>query len=297
MANVLVIAGGTSTERSISLQSGDAVLIATREAGHVAELWDPAESDQPPASTDWDVAFPVAHGTAGEDGTLQRRLAELKLPWVGSSATASELTFNKIRTCEVLAAADLPVAESSLLPADDESSAVARVIEFGLPAVVKPVSQGSSVGISVVRSAAEVPSAVRKASAYPPMFVERFIEGHEATVALVNGRALPAIHIIPHGWYDYSSKYEDDKTQYKFDSPALPDHLGDIAARACEVCGVTGFARIDFRIDHDRQPWILEVNTSPGMTDHSLVPKAAAKAGQTLAQLCDELIRGPLCRI
>ena len=116
-------------------------------------------------------------------------------------------------------------------------------------------------------------------------------------MALLHDMVLPSIHIVPQGWYDYSSKYEDDSTDYIFDSPALPADLTEVAQQACRACGVTGFARVDFRVDQDGRPWILEVNTSPGMTDHSLVPKAAAKVGMSLADVCDHLIRGPLCSV
>jgi len=285
---VLVIAGGDSAERSVSLDSGTSVATALREAGHVVDLWDPSEHPISHLPADnWEAAFPMLHGTGGEDGSLQRQLESIDLPWVGSSQQASALTFNKARTREHLAANSLPVAAGRELHTESESTA------DRFPVVIKPSSQGSSVGITMVRNENEWTSAVRHALSLSKSAVEEeFVAGREFSVPILNGESLPAVEIVvADGWYDYANKYESNTTQYRVQPDDTPPELAELACRACQVCETSGIVRVDFRINSNGNVFILELNTIPGMTSHSLVPMSAAAAGISLSELCDLCIR------
>ena len=292
---ILVLAGGSSAEREVSLQSGDCVVEALTQAGHDVEAIDPATTAIESLSADrWDIAFPMMHGTGGEDGVLQRSLDAIQLCYVGSSAVASELTFDKIRTNALLKANGFPVANSRVVlsqqPPEDRKAAI---MSLGLPVVTKPPRQGSSVGISIVSSATEIDAALTAAFEFDDeCLVESFIAGREITVPVIDGRPYPAIEIRPaEAWYDYHAKYEDDRTEFIVIPNNLNADIADLAVAVCDVCGVTGIARVDFRVDCDDMPWILEVNTIPGMTSHSLVPKSAAHLGLSLGGLCEQVIR------
>ncbi|MEO2016094.1 MAG: D-alanine--D-alanine ligase [Fuerstiella sp.] len=294
MFNILVLAGGTSAERDVSLESGRWVADALREAEHHVDVVDPRDTvvESLPQGR-WDIAVPMVHGTGGEDGVLQRQLLNAGIPYVGSSPEASELTFDKIRTNRLLRKSDVVVPAGIIVdsrhPLRENCEAVAA---FGGQVVTKPPRQGSSIGISIVQQAEQVEAALMLAFQFDAeCLVERFIPGREVTVPVVDGTALPSIEICPAVlWYDYQSKYADERTEYRISPEDLPKTLSQIAVTACNICGVTGIARVDFRVDEQGQPWLLEVNTVPGMTSHSLVPKAAAAVGMSMGELCQRVI-------
>jgi len=236
---------------------------------------------------------PMVHGTGGEDGVLQRQLLKAGIPYVGSSPEASELTFDKIRTNRLLRKSDIVVPDGIIVDSrhslQENCQAVAA---FAEQVVAKPPRQGSSIGISIVHHSEQVEAALMLAFQFGhECLVERFVPGRELTVPVVDGAALPSIEICPAvQWYDYESKYADDRTEYRISPEDMPKALPQIAVTACDICGVTGIARVDFRVDELGQPWLLEINTVPGMTSHSLVPKAAAAVGLSLGELCQRAI-------
>ncbi|MEZ6132318.1 MAG: D-alanine--D-alanine ligase [Planctomycetaceae bacterium] len=303
---ILVLAGGDSAERDVSLDSGQCVADALQALGHDVDLRDPATV---PVSTwhdrPWDIVFPVVHGTGGEDGRLQSELLAAGLPYVGSSVAASELTFDKIRTNTLLRNHGVAVPENRIIK---QTSLTAEVLnDLGDFAsfesdsggvVTKPPRQGSSIGVSIVLQESQLTAALDLAFQYDDVcLVERFIAGREWTVPVIDGTAFPAIEIrTAVDWYDYDAKYQDERTQYVVSPTDEPLSLRSTAVRACEICGVAGIARVDFRVDAAGEPWLLEVNTVPGMTSHSLVPKSAAAAGFSLGQLCEATIRHRLAQ-
>jgi len=298
---ILVLAGGTSPEREVSLDSGRCVADALQMLGHNVDVLDPAATAVAELNAAlWDVAFPVVHGTGGEDGVLQRDLVSAGIPYVGSSAAASELTFDKIRTNRLLKNRGVAVPDSRVVERSKIGSATLQsLVDFALfggvdgGIVAKPPRQGSSVGVSIVRYAADLMAALDQAFQYDDVcLVERYIAGREFTVPVIDGTAFRSIEIrTAVEWYDYDAKYQDDRTQYIISPADEPPSMSEIAVQACEVCEVTGIARVDFRVDSQGVAWLLEVNTVPGMTSHSLVPKSAAAAGLTLGQLCEAAIQ------
>ena len=298
---VTVLAGGTSPERNVSLDSGQCVMHALRERGHFVTLLDPAV--QPLQSADFtecDVVFPLVHGTGGEDGELQRQLQQLCVPFTGSSAVASELTFNKISTRQKMCHSGIRVATGFALLDDTPWNQVrSNAAELGFPLVVKPAAQGSSVGVSIVADADQLEAAMRTAGRYgPQILLEEYIAGREVTVTVVNGRAFPIIEIVPaRPWYDFAAKYQDDGTQYLIEPGDLPVELSGVAVRACQLCGVDGISRVDFRVNKDGEFFLLEINTIPGMTSHSLVPMSAAAMGISLGELCEQVCRCTILRL
>ncbi len=290
---ITVLAGGDSAEREVSLESGACVAHALRERGHNVLLFDPARRALNEIACDTDVVFPMLHGTGGEDGILQQSLDQLRIPWFGSSAAASALTFDKAATRRILANAGLPVAPGIALPHDaktDQIHIASRRI--GYPQVVKPAAQGSSVGISIVDAESEIDRAAIEAARWShTILIEKYIAGREITVPVINGEIYPVIEILPAvRWYDYSAKYSDESTRYHVSPDNMPANLSDIVLAACEVCGVAGISRTDLRIDPDGEPWILEINTIPGMTSHSLVPMSIRAHGQSVGELCERLL-------
>lgn len=298
---VAVLAGGDSDERSISLQSGAAVQAALAARGHLALHLDPSVVDL--AGVDWrqfDVAFLALHGQFGEDGQVQRILDEAGVPFTGSNAAASRLAFSKAAAKERFLQFGVPTPVHSLLHYTDDADRIRRVTEeIGYPLVVKPDSQGSSLGISIVRSTVEVAAAMKLCFEFDSFaVVERAILGTEWTVGLLDDLVLPMIQIVTEReFFDWHAKYEDDDTQYLFDSKLPHDVAASIeeAARgACRALGTTGLMRVDLRLDEALRPWVLEVNTVPGFTSHSLVPKAAARMGIEFGELCERAIRSCL---
>lgn len=286
---VAVAMGGNSAEREVSLNSGANVLAALKSRGVDAHGIDgiPALLDALRAGH-FARVFNILHGRGGEDGVLQGALASLGVPVTGSGVLGSALSMDKIRTKQVWQSLGLPTPRYARLAAGaDVAAAVAAV---GLPVVVKPSHEGSSVGITRVRKQADLAAAVEQAARYDgELLIEQLIDGDEFTVGVLQGEALPSIHIVPKGeFYDYHAKYVAEDTQYL--CPGL-DEAGEseiraLAAAAFEAAGCAGWGRVDFMRNRDGKFFLLEVNTTPGMTSHSLVPKAARVVGIDFEELC-----------
>lgn len=299
---VAVLSGGESAERDVSLLSGEAVARALRCAEHQVTPVDPAaESDL--ASRDWsafDVAFIALHGTFGEDGGVQSILDRAGVPYTGSPAEASRLAFSKAEAKERFFACEVPTPDYHLLVAGASETMVRRAADHvGYPLVVKPDRQGSSLGVSLVNSPGELAAAWELARQFDSrILIEQAILGEEWTVPLLDQQTLPAIKIgTRRPFFDYHAKYVDEQTTYSFlaDVPAaVVRTIEDAALRACRALGTRGLARVDLRLDAAQRPWVLEVNTIPGMTDHSLVPKAAARLGWSMTDLCERAIESAL---
>ena len=282
---VAVLMGGTSAEREVSLNSGQNVLDALRRRGVDAKPVDgiPAlvAALNAAGGPQFDRVFNILHGGDGENGVLQGLLQSLDVPYTGSGVLGSALTLDKIRTKQVWLSLGLPTpAYLSLERGDDVRLAAHKI---GLPVIVKPACEGSSVGVSRCFKDGDLPAAVDLAARYAgSMLVEQMIQGDELTVAVLGLEALPSIRIVPAGeYYDYHAKYIADDTQYICPgaSGAAEQELGALALAAFVAAGCGGWGRVDFMRDRAGKPWLLEVNTTPGMTSHSLVPKAARQRG------------------
>ena len=286
---VAVLFGGTSAEREVSLKSGNAVLAALQAAGVDAFGIDVGTDFlQRLLAEKIDRAFIVLHGRGGEDGSMQGLLECAGIPYTGSGILASALAMDKLRTKQVWQSLGLPTPRHAALAsvADCETAAS----ELGFPLIVKPAHEGSSIGMAKVASLDELIKAWQDASRYDAqVLVEQVIVGPEFTIAMLRGQVLPPIGLgTPHSFYDYDAKYLANDTQYRIPcglSPEKEAELKELTARACEAVGTQGWARADVMQDADGQFWLLEVNTVPGMTDHSLVPMAAQAAGLDFQQL------------
>lgn len=289
---VAVLMGGTSAEREVSLDSGSNVLEALRSRGVDAFAVDgiPALVDAIRAGK-VDRVFNILHGNkgGGEDGVLQGLCEALGVPYTGSGVLGSALSMDKIRTKQVWLSIGLPTPRYVRLGKGDDVHAAARTL--GLPVFIKPSSEGSSVGVSRVLEESDIDGAVELAANYPgEMLMEQLIVGEELTVPVLGGHALPSIRIVPKGeWYDYHAKYLADDTQYL--CPGLDgaeeDEIRRLASAAFDAAGCSGWGRVDFMRDRaSGQLYLLEINTAPGMTSHSLVPKAARQVGIAFEELC-----------
>ena len=286
---VAVLFGGKSAEREVSLKSGNAVLGALQAAGVDAFGIDVGDDFlQRLGREKIDRAFIVLHGRGGEDGSMQGLLECAGIPYTGSGILASALAMDKLRTKQVWHSLGLPTPRHAVLtsPADCEAAAA----ELGFPLIVKPAHEGSSIGMAKVDSAQALLAAWQDAARYDSqVLVEQWIAGPEYTIAVLRGEVLPPIGLgTPHSFYDYDAKYLADDTQYRIPcglSPEKEAELKALTARACEAVGTQGWARADVMQDANGQFWLLEVNTVPGMTDHSLVPMAARAAGLDFQQL------------
>lgn len=292
---IAVLYGGTSAERDVSLRSGQTVAAALAERGHAVELIDPAVT--PISEVDWnrfDSAFISLHGTYGEDGQVQHELQAIGVPYTGSDAAASAIAFDKWAAKQRFAAVGVATPAARLVRCADD--VVVAAAEIGYPLVVKPCSQGSSVGVTIVREPGTLEVAAEECFRHDTRgLVETAIVGEEWTVGLIDHRPLIPIRITPaRGFYDYEAKYRDDRTGYHIadeeTSPTLIAELQDVARRAGESLGTSGIARVDFRVDESNQPWVLEVNTVPGFTSHSLIPKAATAEGIDFGELCESML-------
>ncbi|CAG0984593.1 D-alanine-D-alanine ligase [Rhodocyclaceae bacterium] len=296
---VAVMFGGDSAEREVSLKSGAAVLAALGRAGVDAHAFDPAAKPLAALRDEgFARAFIALHGRGGEDGTLQGALDLMKLPYTGSGVLASALAMDKWRSKLVWQAAGLPVPEFAMLEEGSDFGAVER--QLGLPLFVKPANEGSSIGITKVKLAGQLGEAYAAARKYDRLVLaERFLAGGEFTVGIVGDRALPVIRIVPATeFYDYEAKYLRDDTQYRIPSgldAALEAEVQALAKRAFAVLGGRGWGRIDVMLDAAGKPYVLEANTAPGMTDHSLVPMAARAAGLSFEQLVVEVLGMASC--
>lgn len=289
---VAVMLGGTSAERPVSLNSGNAVLAALQRQGVDAHPFDPANRNLGDLiSGEFDRVFIALHGRFGEDGCMQGALELLHLPYTGSGVMASALGMDKWRTKLLWRAAGLPTADWAILAADSDFAAVEQ--QLGLPIFVKPAREGSSIGMSKVTSPGTLQAAYETAAEHDPLVLaEKFIDGPEFTVGILGDTALPLIRLEPakeKAFYDFEAKYLRNDTQYH--CPAgLPDEkeqaLRRLALDAFRLLGGRGWGRVDLMLDRFGNPYLLEANTSPGMTDHSLVPMAARAAGKDFDALC-----------
>jgi D-alanine-D-alanine ligase len=293
---VAVLMGGKSAEREISLMSGNGVLEALRSKGVDAHAFDPAERDLGELKREhFARCFIALHGRGGEDGTIQGALEMMGLPYTGSGVLGSALAMDKARTKLVWQASGIPTPGWEPLYSNSDMKAVAA--RLGLPLVVKPVQEGSSLGITKVRDAALMDEAFALAVNYDRVVIaERFIEGPEYTASILEDAPLPLIRIeAPEGEYDYQNKYFTDVTKYHCPC-GLPEKkeetLKSLALAAFKAVGCAGWGRLDLMLDAKGEPWLLEANTSPGMTSHSLVPMAARAVGVSYAELCVKILEG-----
>lgn len=299
LGKVAVLYGGNSAERPVSLMSGPGVLGALQGLGVDAHGFDPAErSLQALKDEGFERAFVALHGRGGEDGTLQGALEWLGIPYTGSGVLASAIAMDKVMTKRVWLAEGLPTPRYVWLAPDERSRErlVAVPDELGLPVIVKPPREGSSIGISKVAGYSQMQAAVELAGRYDPdVLCEEFIEGEEVTCPVLGtgpgARALPVIKIVaPEGAYDYQNKYFTDVVDYRVPSglPAGEEaEIQRLVVAAYRTLGCRGWGRADLMIRaRDRKPFLLEMNTSPGMTSHSLVPKSAQAAGLAYEALC-----------
>ena len=287
---VAVLMGGFSSEREVSLNSGAAIVAALQSRGIDAHPFDPKAQDIVQLKAlGFQTAFNTLHGTYGEDGTVQGLLEALGVPYTGCGVMASAIGMDKYRTKLVWQGLGLPVPEFAVLHDNSDFAAIER--ELGLPLFVKPAVEGSSVGVVKVKEAGSLKAAYQSVKhLHGEILAERFIGGGEYTCAVLNGQALPSIHIIPATeFYDYEAKYNRDDTVYQCPSDlneADEALMRSLSVRAFAAIGGQGWGRVDFLKDTDGKLYLLEVNTLPGMTGHSLVPKAAAQSGLSFADLC-----------
>ena len=294
---VAVLMGGSSAEREISLLSGNAVLAALRERGVDAHAFDPSERSLfDLVNAKFDRAFIALHGRFGEDGTVQGALETLKIPYTGSGVMASALAMDKWRTKLVWLATGVPTPRFRVVSEMTDWWSV--VAELGLPVIVKPAREGSTIGITKVSTIDhdELSIAYREAARHDELvIVEEFVDGIELTASILGRDALPLIRIeAPQGNYDYHNKYFSDETRYYCPSGIAGDAEASIRAQslsAFDLVGCSGWGRLDLIMRPDGTWTFLEVNTSPGMTGHSLVPMAAREAGMPFAELCIEILR------
>ena len=293
---VAVLFGGSSAEREVSLMSGRAVLAALQQAGVDAHGFDPAERDLHILTEEgFDRVFIALHGRGGEDGTVQGALELMGIPYTGSGVMASALSMDKWRTKMVWLSAGLPTPRYAILEADTDWEAV--VAELGLPIFVKPVHEGSSMGATKVVEAGQLRAAgFRAARVDRRVIAEGFIAGAERTAPGLEAQALPLVRIVaPDGNYDYQHKYFTDDTRYDCPSglPAAQEsELQAMVMKSARVLGCRGWGRADLILTDDGRPYLLEMNTSPGMTGHSLVPMSARVAGMDFTTLCLTLLEG-----
>jgi D-alanine-D-alanine ligase len=300
-----VLYGGRSAEREVSIMSGTGVHKALREAGVDAHLFDTGERTLADLeSAGFDRVFIALHGRYGEDGTIQGALELLGVPYTGSGPAASAIAMDKIMTKRVWLQHGLPTPRFAVLDARTELRRVPDELE--LPLILKPPHEGSTVGITKVVGYSDMKDAYAQAARFDSeVLAEQFVSGRELTVAVLGAgaaaRALPIIEIVaPQGNYDYEHKYFSDDTQYfcPADLPArVADEVARISVAAYRALGCEGWGRVDLILDRDQRPWLLELNTSPGMTGHSLVPMAAKAVGMSYPELCVAILAEAACKV
>ena len=295
---IAVLLGGTSAEREVSLNSGKAVLEALLNQGYDAHPIDPKEYNVANLKKDgFHRVFNILHGRGGEDGTIQGLLEQIGLPYTGCGVMASALTMDKMRTKMLWKAFGLPVADMEVVTRETfaELDAQAVVEKLGLPLMVKPSLEGSSVGLTKVKAVDELKSAVEYALKFDnTILIEEWLAGDELTVPVLDSQVLPAIRIVPEGeFYDYNAKYISDNTQYFCPAGLAPEREQELAIlvkRAYDAVGCRGWSRIDVMCDAKGDFRLVEVNTNPGMTSHSLFPKSAASVGISFEQLVVKIL-------
>lgn len=291
---IAVIMGGPGSERLISLASGKAVAEALKSAGYQVTEVDVAdrEIDLPEGT---ELVYNLIHGTFGEDGEVQKKLEALGMPYTGAGVETSRICFDKALTKEIFIKAGVPTPKAEIFASDGDISPT-----LSLPFVVKPPKEGSSVGIHIVHNPEEIEPALADAKKYDDhILIEEFIKGRELTVSILNGKALPVIHICPRsGFYDLANKYpwlsKTGKTDYICPADLTEEETRKVQAAALaahQAVGVEVYSRVDVLLDDSGEPYVLEINTIPGMTSSSLVPKAAAAVGISFPDLCAEIGR------
>ena len=287
---VAVLLGGKSAEREVSLDSGKAVLEALLRSGVNAEGFDPQERSVTEL-VGYDRAFIVLHGRGGEDGKIQGALEWMNVPYTGTGVQGSAIGMDKVKTKQIWQGSDLPTAPYRIISKDSD---LTEVIEsLGLPLIIKPVHEGSSVGMSKVEKAEDLAAAIEKATIHDAVVMaEKWITGREYTISFLNGLPLPVIRLQPPAdvaFYDYEAKYNRNDVEYGIPcglSESEEKNLQELCLRAFQAVGASGWGRIDAMLDEQGHFWLLEVNTVPGMTSHSLVPKAAKAVGYSFDELC-----------
>ena len=295
---IAVLMGGTSAEREVSLNSGNAVLNALRTQGYDAHPVDPKEVPVLELKQQgFERAFNILHGRGGEDGIIQGALEQIGLPYTGCDVMTSALTMDKMRTKMLWKGFGLPIAEMEIVTKENVTELnPSKIVErLGLPLMVKPSREGSSVGLTKVNAVEELTVAVETAlECDDTVLIEEWLSGVEMTVPVLDNQVLPAVQIIPDGeFYDYHAKYISDNTQYICPAPlskAREEELHKLVKAAYDAVGCRGWSRIDVMTDSKGEFRLVEVNTTPGMTSHSLFPKSAATIGYTFEQLVERIL-------
>lgn len=299
---VAVVMGGPSAEREVSLATGTAVAEALRENGYNVEAIDlePDRITEQLNACGATVVFNAVHGLYGEDGCLQGVLEMIGMPYTGSGVLASALAMDKVASKRIFQATEIPTPRCLILSQEDKQNQEEIILKtFSLPVVVKPASQGSSIGVVIVKQENELTEALKKAFSYgKEVLIEEFVIGKELTVAVMDCqgevRAFPVINIVPHsGTYDFKSKYTKGETEYLVPAPlseAETKRAQEVAIQGYKVLGCKGVARADLMLDEEGQVFVLELNTVPGMTSTSLVPKAALAVGLSFTDLCEKIL-------
>ncbi len=295
---VAVLLGGKSAEREVSLDSGTAVLEALVRSGVNAEAFDPQERSVTEL-VNYDRAFIVLHGRGGEDGQIQGVLEWLDVPYTGTGVQGSAIGMDKVKTKQVWQGSELPTAPYRIVIKVSDAADI--VNSLGLPLIIKPVHEGSSIGMSKVEKIEDFAEAIAKATEHDAVVMaEKWITGREFTIVVLNGQALPVIRLEPPqdvAFYDYEAKYNRNDVQYGIPcglSEAEEQQLKALSLRAFQAVGASGWGRIDAMQDEQGNFWLLEVNTVPGMTSHSLEPKAAAAVGYSFDELCVAILEQTL---
>jgi D-alanine-D-alanine ligase len=292
-----VLMGGLSSEREVSLETGRGVLAALRERGHDAVPIDWKEGGPTLSALVYgarpDVVWNALHGTYGEDGAVQGFLTCAHIPCTGSGILASSLAMDKVMSKRIFESNDIPTPPWMVIPAADDHANLPE--GWDAPVVIKPAQEGSSVGVTVCLEAGEVGPALERARSYHgPTLIERYIPGAEIHIGVLDDEVLGSIEVRPaKGFYDYDAKYCRDDTEYLIPTTLAPELIARAEAtalRAHQALGCSGHSRVDLRIDDAGQPFVLEVNTLPGMTSHSLLPKIAAHRGIRYADLCERIL-------
>lgn len=295
---VAVLLGGKSAEREVSLDSGTAVLEALVRSGVNAEAFDPQERSVTEL-VNYDRAFVVLHGRGGEDGQIQGALEWLNIPYTGTGVQGSAIGMDKVKTKQVWQGSELPTAPYRIVTKNSNAQEIVSTLD--LPLIIKPVHEGSSIGMSKVEKVEDFADAIAKATEHDAVVMaEKWITGREFTIVILNGQALPVIRLQPPedvAFYDYEAKYQRNDVEYGIPcglSESEEKELQALALRAFQAVGASGWGRIDAMQDEQGNFWLLEVNTVPGMTSHSLVPKAAAAIGYSFDALCVAILEQTL---
>jgi len=297
-SKVAVLLGGKSAEREVSLDSGTAVLEALMRSGVNAEAFDPQERSVTEL-VNYDRAFVVLHGRGGEDGQIQGALEWLNIPYTGTGVQGSAIGMDKVKTKQVWQGSELPTAPYRIVTKNSNAQEIVSALD--LPLIIKPVHEGSSIGMSKVEKVEDFADAIAKATEHDAVVMaEKWITGREFTIVILNGQALPVIRLQPPedvAFYDYEAKYQRNDVEYGIPcglSESEEKELQALALRAFQAVGASGWGRIDAMQDEQGKFWLLEVNTVPGMTSHSLVPKAAAAVGYSFDALCVAILEQTL---